>query len=485
MTNPTDRADGVVGRFWLAHDDEHAIPGRLTLAEGANPRLELAQPLSPGWKEVDLGNQAEGFCTFVEAEEGPGIESLVVHGALDGGTLVTLVDAFTKKRTVGGGRERQWLEAHRALLGGHATGPDDHYSRIRLRLRHLDGWATLPGFSLETSDAPHARATLEFQGSDSNSVALAGGGRLDLEQEPEIEFSALRGGRIGRVVWLRIVDLPPMTAADLDRRFGTPLSSLLTLATGTGCPLVAVEVASGPDQPWLMLHHSGLRAPAEEERAAYRQLLPLALLGLDRVAAWLDAVEELGPLPPVVAAAVARRGSTLETQLLELTTIAEGLHRRLFKESRRLSPEQARVAREAVGAAVGGLDQRVREVVEGEMKHLETPSFPQRLMELADSVVAAMPGVTGQTNRWKQHVTALRNKFAHRDYDFLQTKEIAETVTIVGSLRWLLTGLLLLQTGLSPAELAARVEAHEPYRLFRQEARKSFPRVCDAGGGDC
>jgi hypothetical protein len=127
----------------------------------------------------------------------------------------------------------------------------------------------------------------------------------------------------------------------------------------------------------------------------------------------------------------------------------------------------------------------VREVVEGEMKHLETPSFPQRLMELADSVVAAMPGVTGQTNRWKQHVTALRNKFAHRDYDFLQTKEIAETVTIVGSLRWLLTGLLLLQTGLSPAELAARVEAHEPYRLFRQEARKSFPRVCDAGGGDC
>ncbi len=44
----TDLAAGVRGRFWLADDDEHAVPGRLTLAEEANPRLELEQPLTAG-----------------------------------------------------------------------------------------------------------------------------------------------------------------------------------------------------------------------------------------------------------------------------------------------------------------------------------------------------------------------------------------------------------------------------------------------------
>jgi len=477
MANGIDLADALVGRFWLAEEDEHAVTGRLTLAQGANPWLELDQPLTPSLREVDRKDQTDGFRTFVEAEEGPGNESLVVHGAFDDGTLVTLVDAFTKRRRSRAGQDRQWIQARFALLGAHVAGRYELYTQIRLQLQNLDAWAALPGFSLDENDPRQGRATLAFRGSGPSPVSLEGGGTLDLEQEPEVEFSALRGGRIGRVVWLRVVDLPPRTADDLDRRFVIPLSSLLTLATDTGCPPVAIEVAIAPDQPWLTVHHSGLRAPTEEVRATHRQLLPLAVLGLDRVATWLDAVEDLGPLPPVVADAAARSDLTLETQLLELVTVAEGLHRRL---SRRLSPEQAQGAWEAVNTAVDDFAQRVPEAREGTMTHLKDPSFSERLGQLADCVVVAMPGVTGRTDRWRRCVTETRNKFAHRDYGFLETTRISELVSVLESVRWLLTGLLLLQTGLPPGELAARIENHQPYIFFRRQAREWLPRVFEA-----
>ncbi len=439
----TDRRDRSVlaGSFWLADDDERRVHGRLNLAEGASPRLELDQLVTPALVEIDRQEQPEGTRTLVFAEDGPAHESLVVHGILDDGSLVTLEEAFTAGRKhTRGGRDQQVLQARSAVLGGHVGGRDELYTHMRLRLRHLDAWAALPGLALE-NDPRQRRATLAFRGSEPSPVSLQDGGRLDLEQEPEIEFSQVRGGRIGSVVWLRAIDLPPMTADDLNRRFVTPLSSLLTLATDTDCPPVAVEVATASDQPWLTMHHSGLRAPAEEVRPTHRQLLPLAILGLDRGATWLNAVEHLGPLPPVVAAAVAGPGRTLETQLLELTTVAEGLHQRVFPGS---------------------------------------CSFRQRLHKLAEYVEPAMPGITGQTNCWKQHVTAIRHEFAHRDYGFLETARIDELLAVLQSLRWLLTGLLLLRTGLPPAELAARVNGHQPYILFRQQAHEWLPRVFQA-----
>lgn len=91
-----------------------------------------------------------------------------------------------------------------------------------------------------------------------------------------------------------------------------------------------------------------------------------------------------------------------------------------------------------------------------------------------------MPGVTGQTNCWKRCVTDIRNEFAHRSYGFLETTRIDGLLAVLRSLRWLLTGLLLLQTRLPPDELAAQIEKHQPFVLFRQQAREWLPRVFEA-----
>jgi hypothetical protein len=96
---------------------------------------------------------------------------------------------------------------------------------------------------------------------------------------------------------------------------------------------------------------------------------------------------------------------------------------------------------------------------------------------LAALVAVAVPGVTGRTNRWKHCVTDVRNAFAHRSYGFLERARVPELIAVHQSLRWLLAGVLLLQTGVPPDELAARIEDHQPYILFRQQAREWLPRV--------
>ncbi len=374
MTDTTDAADLLAGRFWRPNNEENVARGRLTFAHGARPHLELDDPLTPLLKELESPGQSQGVRVFGFADQGPELTLFTVHGVLDGGTRVTLVDAFERKRKVGQAADRQWLEAQFAVVGDHVEGRDHLYTGVRLRLQHLDGWAALPGFVLEhLAEDGRDRLTLGFDPASAAPVPLKGGGELSLEQTPEVEFSPLHGGRIGRAVWLRATGLPPATIDDLERRIVMPLSTLLTLATDTACPPVAVDVTVGPDQPWLTLRHSGLEPPTKEVRTPDRQLLPLPTLGLERVAEWLGVVEQLGPLPPVVAAAVGAPRGTLETQLLNLTTVAEGLHRALFPDARRLTDEQAKRTREAVRAGLTDLEQEARDAVEGAIQHRRTP----------------------------------------------------------------------------------------------------------------
>jgi hypothetical protein len=60
----------------------------------------------------------------------------------------------------------------------------------------------------------------------------------------------------------------------------------------------------------------------------------MSVIGLDGAVAWLDSTTSLGPLPSVVTRVATSQDDTLEAQLLELTTVAVGLHRLLLDPSR-------------------------------------------------------------------------------------------------------------------------------------------------------
>jgi len=453
LAEDVNQGDVYQGRFWLPDHGADAVLGELTLSAGTRARLDLDQALTPYLREVDGEKQPSGSRALVLRESGPLHERLDVYGVLEDATEVAFLGAT---------HDRQTLRPRSAVLGGHVSG-EARYTRLRLRLRYLDEWA----MPLSAASAP-------------SPASLGDGGSVSVEWDTPTRPSPSQGGELGRVAWLGLDGLPPSTEQELDRRFVTPLASLLSLAVDKDCPPVAIEMATGPDEPWLTVHHSGLETPAAVPRPWYLQLLPLDYLGLERVASWLDAVERLGPLPPVVARATGGSGGTLETQLLELCTVTEGLHRRLFPNSRRLSEPEKAAARTAVGAAITDLEDGVQEAVRGAIQHIEEPSFPMRLLELAQCVEPAVPGVTGQTNKWKGCVTDVRHEFAHRlKGGFLATARIDELIAVRQSLRWFLMGLLL-QTGVEPTELATRFRDHQPYVLFLQEAREWLPRVFEA-----
>ena len=60
-TTTSDASTGLRGRFWLQGDPEdEAIAGRLILMPGANPLLELDEPLTPLMQETSRTKQPDG-----------------------------------------------------------------------------------------------------------------------------------------------------------------------------------------------------------------------------------------------------------------------------------------------------------------------------------------------------------------------------------------------------------------------------------------
>ena len=130
----------------------------------------------------------------------------------------------------------------------------------------------------------------------------------------------------------------------------------------------------------------------------------------------------------------------METKLLELTTVAEGLHKRII-------------------AAKG-------------------PYYTDRLSDLTKRVENALPGITGDASKWRKLVKDTRNDFAHRNAGSILDEATTEaSVALLVSLQWVLIGVLLLQTGVPAATLADRASSHQPYRLFLAQAKTWLPEV--------
>lgn len=495
MGSNCDRvAEAMVGRFWLSGMPDVVVSGRLTVG-GERLRLDLDGSLTPALKLDDTPAAASGGAQSFVPTDGLDDPPLTVHGdvTIDGRReAITLVDAFTTARThgafegltVGSSVGRQQLGAPYAVRGAHIDGADELFTGVRLRTRHLGEWASLAGFTHSVSP-DHSTVTLERQAVPP--VPLANGGLVHLDQDlswsSETDAAALTG-----TVWLRIDSLPTARWRQLDRAFVTPLVTLLTLAVDGDCPPIEVELARVGDAgtEWLSMLSSSLRSAGGPSKPVRDMLTPRHVLGLAGVAQWLDRVDDLGPLPPVVAAAVAGPPLTVEAGVLELTTVAEGLARRLWPEWNRFAGEDTAAARRWARDAVARHDENMAAAVDGALAQLHEPSYPQRLERLASHADTAVPGVLGRRtdkgrpSRWKNAVVDARNDFAHRlDRGWLDEPRLDRYLAVYLSLRWLLTGVLLLETGLPAGTLAARLANHQAYQLFLRQASQWLPAIYD------
>jgi Apea-like HEPN len=285
----------------------------------------------------------------------------------------------------------------------------------------------------------------------------------------------VQGASVAQTAELRLEVPTGMTLDALWRRFVSPLAVLLTLAVDTYWPPVGVDVYSQEEERWLEVRRPELKEPADGLLGVHNVLLTRLDLGVGHLAAWLDAAPALRPIPSLVAEVATALGRTLANQLLEMAIAAEGLHRPLRPNDRVMSLGQAAKARRLGRDAVPPEHSEIRKRVNDALLHLEEPTYAERLHFLTDLVGEAVPGATGDTEQWESRTKAVRNGFAHQVVPPADDGEWHEYFVLLRTLRWVLTGALLLQTGLEPALLGERLQQYEPYRFLLRQAQLWLP----------
>jgi len=479
------------------------LPGRIDVL-GRWPRVEILGEITPSRELV--GVSEDGSTTW-----GPtpfrGEQDLVVHGRLLGGYgQVTLVDAQTQRRqsNLFGSLAEQVMEGRYAVLGGLVGSAGHRFDAARVRLHNLDQWVRLTGLSVKMSQDFH-EVHIDYEAPDSIKVAVPGlGADLEFEASWTPPNPTLSGASITTQTWLVWKVAAGQTVEGILTHVVGPLSTLLTILFNGDCPPLELRVHDPEADLWLEVYSPALSTVAPT--ASGVPLLLLENFGLAALASWLEQFAGLSPLPQLVAGAVTSSDRTVQNQLLELAAAAEGLHRRLHRDQRRNPQQQVDEGAgflralgddEDLGLAVADLVQdrlqgdgadtpspniRLRPEIatmlsQALAQYLWQPSYPQRLAALLQEVDGAPPGVAGRQNRWKRAVVDARVGFAHSLESDPAEDHIRGWHVLAQSLRWLLTGRMLLHAGVVADTLSKAFERYDTYSNFLRSARKTLPRV--------
>lgn len=342
------------GTFWLATHPDQRVDGDLDLAKRF-PILSLDGALTDWLRPGTTTTSPDGTTTTILSPipEGPDHESHLIHGHVGVAEPVTVAEAFTRRRqglAVLGGKEAQTLSGAWVVRGAHVDA-QTRYVAARVELRHLPGWARLPGLSWKAEGSVlSAESTLSHPepvsvpslGAAATVTLRPTQGFVDHADRPAITLQ--------HDLSVVVDSLDPLTLDEMLGRVVAPLSALLTLAIDAPAPVVALDVRlEDGAQPrpevepgWLSVAHPIIQAAQASAVPDYLHLARFDDIGLAGVAAWLDAAPSLGVIPTLVIEQIGMPDTTIETQLLILASAAEGLHRRTHDTERRLPSRRRR-----------------------------------------------------------------------------------------------------------------------------------------------
>jgi hypothetical protein len=469
-------AKPVSGQFWLPTGGDR-LPGRLELS-GDWPRLLVAGQLQSAYRieeSKDGATTTRRYAAEVELAE------LVIHGQVGGVGPVTLVDAAMQRSTtqIPSGQTEQSFEVKYAVLGAHVDSSAALYDRARFKLSCGTRWAALGGLEVQISTGAESRSDIVLSYSEPSPVdiPLSGSTTMRIRLEATLPVVTVGGANF-------------MTAAVFDCNFGppgrtydevvtevlNPLVTLMTLLHDEECVAQELLLHDPSSDRWLTVRSSMIRVGAPDSEAV--PLLSLPQLEPSHLRSWLERFPTWSPLPQVVSAAVTDRTRAVENRVLELATAAEGLHRRLHADVRRLTVDE--VARDLVALSDSGLSVSGERVLQDALRtYLWQPSLPQRLQTLINETLPAAPGVVGRSKRWISAICAARNGFAHflPGVGTTSSDEAISYSVLADSLRWLLTARLFLDAGIQPSAIQAALDAYKPYTSFRSRAARALPKL--------
>lgn len=334
--------------------------------------------------------------------------------------------------------------AHGAVLGvALVTGEDQLYSAVRFRIDH-----------------PYWLGHLVAEDS---SVLDDDGSTLTVEDSED-----------GK--WLLYRSSVPMNLRQLEIRVVSGCLVLARLLSGQDLVTRQTEVRVG-DDPWLAVQGPGVNAP--ETTLNPKMLLPREQLTVERFAQWIALNDTLDGL----AWAVARRGDvTLQVDVLVVTSLIEGLHRRLpFQQSKfpeasggaldRIKQAARRAANDKAQNEKDVDPQQVRDAVMNAVSHFEDVGYSRRAADVIAQVSSAVPEIVEYVSDLPARLTMARNEFAHQFPQDEQKEPLAvrylRWLVITNVTRWLLRSLLLLNAGIAPQVLRDGCLQYDRFAYFR------------------
>jgi hypothetical protein len=271
--------------------------------------------------------------------------------------------------------------------------------------------------------------------------------------------------RPGDAQWFEFEPAQPAALNHLDLLVVHPITTLYSLITANPTDQQHPEVRLDADSPWMPVYE-GTHDPGQHGH----NLLPTKHLTPERFARWID----LRPVSDGLDAAALDelKGVTIQTQVLALSAIAEGLHRKLFSDpargkrvpavSKRISKQAREAARDAALAELAGDeftdDDRAEfgQAVGQALEHVNERTLRNRMQDLVDIAEHSVPGITDSFNDWPAAVVKARNTLAHRGTPSLDggfEAFIDLLVALKHSLRWVLRTALLDRAGIGPSTI--------------------------------
>lgn len=430
-TRPMEPMDGT---FWQIDTPERHTPGNLVVGGDDAPALETEAAIFIERQFKVLSRTTTGS---VIAHSGDpedlvaDFEERTIHGDLADGRPVTLVQAQGGTRRLGFLRDpsqgSQQFRARYAVIGELVT-VEQLYQAIRFRVVGPSWWGAAED-DAQTSD----------------------GGRLRFYRDDE-------GAR-----WFEFTPSVPMTFGDLDSGVINAVTTLTQLATMGDAADAGVHVRLEADGPWRDVHRG--RDSVEDSS---RPLLGTEHLTAERFATWIDFRRETQGLDAAVLDELP--GVAIQTHVVTLASVAEGLHRRLFGSAKRrvesLSNNKIaamrRAAREAALTKMEGSeftdDDRAEftRAVSEAFGHINDQTFRSRMDDMLADAQRAIPSLGAAFDDWSGAVTMARNLMAHQPAlpDGVDPDQFLDLLIALSySIAWVLRTNLLVKARFDPATL--------------------------------
>ena len=379
MTEPENQ-EPLAGTFWQVDTPDQAVPGQLSLGAKRGPTLETVGPLFveraihvefyPSGNVKSFGVRSDPNGRVADWDERN------IHGVLDDGTPVSMVGAQGRKKRSGPATDfiqyRQEFHTNRHVILGEHVDDRTTYHSCRFRV-------TGPIWYTQT----HGEAS------------TSEGGRLTVTHE----------GDFGS---FEFVPAEAMTMRDFNRRVLSPIETLASLITSNPSGNTDLDVRLGAATPWRQVHSRDESVPR-----GTHELLNSTHLTAERCARWIDFRRRSDALD--AAAIDSSRGATIQTEVLTLAAVAEGLHRRLFAKKRKRVPGLSRrdlayvrdAAREAALNRLRELDRTDRQ-----------PVTPADLTEFTKAMDEGLTHINDVT--FKTRVADARRQCRGRDTEHCQ-----------------------------------------------------------------